>query len=437
MRPHSLALFLFSIFFCTLISASASHADVYDLRTCLDLAMRSHPDLRSASADVSASEARLKSAATPSRITVNGSLTQGRSGSDRSSWGSSFSSSANASLRIFDAGRVHYLVASARASLGAAEATEVQTRRRIRANIKDAYASLRLNIEIQSARERSVQAYQEHLDAAKAQYDAGTRALNDVTKAEVDLGNARLALETAKAGVANARAELLYAMGVSVPSNIEIEQSPIFAREDASALTAPLEEELIAAALDLRADHAAAALGVDSARASLSAAARQGSPVATLSAGYSGSGSHIGNASQGWSTSLGVSIPIIDGGETELAIRSARAALESREAALDRSREGIERDVRRAANGLRTAYESGVLADLTLANAIENHRLASGRYETGAGSALEVTDALVALTNAYLSKSQAQADLENAVVALESAVGMEIIEPEVRYEDQD
>ena len=62
-------------------------------------------------------------------------------------------------------------------------------------------------------------------------------------------------------------------------------------------------------------------------------------------------------------------------------------------------------------------------AELTVRQAVENLELANGRYASGVGSPIEVTDALAAASNAKLSEISALYDYRIALAGLERAVG--------------
>jgi outer membrane protein TolC len=73
---------------------------------------------------------------------------------------------------------------------------------------------------------------------------------------------------------------------------------------------------------------------------------------------------------------------------------------------------------------LREAEESIGTSELTVRQAKENVELATGRYQAGVGSPLEVTDALVGLNNAQVAYTQALTDYKNAQASIEKAIGV-------------
>lgn len=404
--------------FVLLLPSGAHAAETLTLDQCLAIAEAYHPNLVGAAASVSADKGRLVQSVIGDRLTISGTMSIGRSGNERDE-SSSFSAGANASVKVFDSNRSKYSIDAQRNTLAATEESAEQTSRDVRANVKSAYTNLLLYYEIANQRVESARAYERHLEQASGFYEAGSKPWYDVTKAQVDLGNAKLALVEAQANIDTGRAELQNAMGVVIEEEFVV--AP--ASWDIAAET---ERDSVELALDNRADYRAAAYKVEANRATIGAEARASSPTISLSGGYSGSGSYIGNLDRGWNTSLNMSIPIVDGGETKARVETAQAQLASQEASYEKLRQDIVLEVRRVLSDLKKARERIVLSEITLENALENHRLAEGRYETGVGDALEVTDALVSLTDAHLTKYQAYNDLQTAVINLEKAVGVEL-----------
>ncbi|MDR3279120.1 MAG: TolC family protein, partial [Synergistaceae bacterium] len=95
------------------------------------------------------------------------------------------------------------------------------------------------------------------------------------------------------------------------------------------------------------------------------------------------------------------------------------------EASHEKLRQDIMLEVSNARSDITKARERIRISALTLANAEENRRLAEGRYETGVGDPLEVTDAILSYTDAILANKQAMYDLRIAVISLENATGVE------------
>jgi outer membrane protein TolC len=85
-------------------------------------------------------------------------------------------------------------------------------------------------------------------------------------------------------------------------------------------------------------------------------------------------------------------------------------------------------EVRQAFLQAREAEESLQVADRALEQAQENFTLAEGRYETGVGSVIELTDAQALLLNARGQRVQAEQNFLVAVAALEKATANPLAE---------
>jgi len=80
-------------------------------------------------------------------------------------------------------------------------------------------------------------------------------------------------------------------------------------------------------------------------------------------------------------------------------------------------------EVKQAWLNLQEASDRIDTAALSVRQAEENLELAQGRYATGVGSPIEVTDALVAVSNAKTAHTAALYDYRVAQASLEKATG--------------
>lgn len=70
------------------------------------------------------------------------------------------------------------------------------------------------------------------------------------------------------------------------------------------------------------------------------------------------------------------------------------------------------------------AAESIAVSEITARQADENLELANGRYAAGVGSPIELTDALVAVSNAKTAYISALYNYKIAAASLEKAMGV-------------
>lgn len=393
------------------------------LEECLALSEANHPDLAGADAKREAERRRLSLTAVEDRVQASASASAARSGREGAPSGSSYTAGVTASVRVFDANRTKYAVEAQRGTLAATEAEGRKTRLQVRYGVKKAYMDLLLAGEVRGQRKESVDSFRLHLERAKGYYETGLKPKSDVTKAEVDLGNAQLALVEAESNVRVAQAALLNAMGVDLAGPFEV-------RAEDRALPESAEGGAEALALEHRQDYEAANRRTIAGKAEVRSAARASSPSLSLRGGYSAGGEEISSLSSEWNVGLSLNVPVVDGGAASARTDIARAQVRSLEAAREALRQNILLEVRKAVLNIRNARERIRIAGLTVAQAEENYSLAEGRYRTGVGDSLALSDALLALTDARLSVYRARYDLQVAQFALESATGVELTEPE-------
>ena len=393
------------------------------LEECLALSEANHPDLAGADAKREAERRRLSLTAVEDRVQASANASAARSGREGAPSGSSYTAGVTASVRVFDANRTKYAVEAQRGTLAATEAEGRKTRLQVRYGVKKAYMDLLLAGEVRGQRKESVDSFRLHLERAKGYYETGLKPKSDVTKAEVDLGNAQLALVEAESNVRVAQAALLNAMGVDLDGPFEV-------RAEDRALPESAEGGAEALALEHRQDYEAANRRTLAGKAEVRSAARASSPSLSLRGGYSAGGEEISSLSSEWNVGLSLNVPVVDGGAVSARTDIARAQVRSLEAAREALRQNILLEVRKAVLNIRNARERIRIAGLTVAQAEENYSLAEGRYRTGVGDSLALSDALLALTDARLSVYRARYDLQVAQFALESATGVELTEPE-------
>ena len=130
-----------------------------------------------------------------------------------------------------------------------------------------------------------------------------------------------------------------------------------------------------------------------------------------------------------WVFGATVNVPIFSGGLTEGRVAEARANLRGLQADERTLRQQIGLEVRRALLDVQRASQSIDVSERAARQATENLALAEGRYETGVGNVIELTDAQVQRTSAEADHVSALYDYQVAVAALEQAMGRELPSP--------
>lgn len=398
-----------------------SSNSVMTVSGAVDVALKCHPSIVQAAQSVVAASAQVyqaRSAYLPAvdsgaGITRATGNTAGAPSSSRSR--ESYSGSVSADLLIYDFGKTPAAVRQAYERLAAAEQTLAATRNDVVFGVRVAFFGLCKAQELEGVAEHAVRQYGEHLEQVKTYAEVGKRIRYDVTKAEVDLGNARLSLITARNDVSDAWAKLNRALGLAEDARYRLQwvQGPEFkgSLDEWLARARSAHPELLA----LRAQERLASAAVDQAIASLY-------PSLGLRGQYGGSGDHLPLV-WNWSAAAQSALSLFTGWretwrveETVAQLRAARARLADREQQLCL-------ELSQGMNALVSARQRVDLTELIVRQAQESLDLIGERYRVGQASALEVTDAQVALTGAQADRVRARFDYEAAAAQIRHAIG--------------
>ncbi len=430
--------FLFLVILVVLCSApvtvrgqSISPGETLTLSRAIETGLRNQPSILAGMSTVRANEAKIGSAKSNyyPQVTASGGYnrispagTSGRTGSSTSSSAGStaydqYTSSVGLSQLIYDFGKTPTQVRIQDLNASSSRFDLANMQETVIFNIKQAYYTM-----VQAERNRrvaleSVEQFEKHLVQARGFFEVGTKPKFDVTKAEVDLSNAKLSLIKAENQVRMARVNLNNAMGLI--------NAPAYTLEDNLAFTrfGYTLEEAVARAHERRADLKALRTRKEAARESVGLARKGYFPTVNGSAAYSYTGTGFPLES-GWNYGLTVTFPLFTGFLTGYQVAEAQEnylTLSANELSL---RLDIASQVEQGFVSLRQAEESIVTSEVAVRQAKENVELATGRYNAGVGNPIEVTDALVALSNAETALTAALTDYKNAQAAIEKAMGV-------------
>ncbi len=386
------------------------------LEECIAIALSGHPALKEAQGATREQEGRLESLRVNDRVTVGGGASYGYSDSSAGEAANSYSVSAAASKTIYDTGRNRLSKSAQKLAIRQAGQGEADTRLAVIGDVKRAYYALLLahkTLEVAQTRLRNLS---DHLDRARGYYEVGARPRIDITKAEVDVANARVEVLKAEAGVQLDRERLLVSMGDMNlrPFSLSTPLEAPGLRVDSGSATDT--------ALKTRPDYLRASLAVEAARIRIQSAARAGSPTISANAGGDYGGREF-PLEDGFNAGIRVDFPIYDAGERNAEVAVARAQLTQVEASRETLSQNIVYEVRQAVLDLENARARILAAEDAVRYARENLELAQGRYSTGVGSPLEVSDAISALSQALFTHYQALYDAQVAVASIEQATG--------------
>jgi outer membrane protein TolC len=127
---------------------------------------------------------------------------------------------------------------------------------------------------------------------------------------------------------------------------------------------------------------------------------------------------------KGWNVGALLNIPVFSGYLVRNQVAEAKANLEVVKSNEELLKQQVRLEVEQAYSNMIEAAERIVTAQLAIRQAEDNLELANGRYATGVGNPIEVTDALVAVSSAKISYISGLTDYKTAQASLEKAMGM-------------
>lgn len=416
-------LLIFALLPSTARAEGLSPGETLTLNRAIDLALKNQPSINAGNAAVRASEARIQQARSSyyPQLAASGGYTRSYVSNSSSGSGSSgaadhYSSTVAFNQNVYDFGRTSSQVAIQKFNTQSAHSDLQSTTDQVVFNVKQAYYNLLETERAKVVAKEAVAQFQRHLDQARGFFEVGTKPKFDVTKAEVDLSTARLNLIRAENQVSLARVTLNNTMGLPDAPAYTLQDTLSFVKYELS-----YQEAVKKAALQ-RADLQSLRYRGSASRESVNLAKKGYWPTVSGSAGYTFTGAGF-PLDRGWNYGLSLNVPLFSGFLTKYQVAEAQAnadTIRSNELTL---RQDIFLQVQQGYIALRDAAESIQTTELAVRQAKENLELATGRYEAGVGSPIEVTDAVVAYSNAQLAYSQALYNYKIAQATIELAIG--------------
>ena len=251
---------------------------------------------------------------------------------------------------------------------------------------------------------------------ASAFYEAGVRAKIDVVRAEANLYDARAQLSQAENGLRVARITLLQRIGADGPAGYRLSGAlPEF------SLPGTLRDWVAEAERnrpELRALVEKERAGAESLRL-----ARAGYlPFLVGTAGY-GYGAEDPPLQPNYGLSVTLNYPLFSGFQTREQAKEALAAISSAQYEFIETKRRVRLEVEVSAFGVQEAQERLSARKKQRDASEENLRLATARYEVGAGDIIEMTDAQAQMVRAETDSINAAFDFAVSHASLLRAMG--------------
>jgi outer membrane protein len=320
---------------------------------------------------------------------------------------------------VFDFSSIRRYQAS-KAGVRVAEAETDSARDQVAAQVASLYMqALASEARVQAA-EANVALAEAVAQLARNRKEAGTGIAIEVTRAEVQLADARQRLLVARNGRRQAQLQLLRGMDMRLDAEVALDGS--LSRPEEVSPEQDLAQALTAA-LASRADLKAQQTRERNAGLTYSATKLERLPSLAGFADYGSSGSGIGNSIPTRTYGLSLKLPLFDGGRRD-ARRSESLSLLRQEAIRTGDlRQQIELELRLALDNLESARDQVKVADEGLAQAERETEQAQRRFVAGVANSLEPTDAQARLERARENRISALLAFNLARVQLAQARG--------------
>lgn len=316
---------------------------------------------------------------------------------------------------IWDFGRTSNRVKSSKSQLEAVKFDGETAKDDIVLNTTVSYYNVLSKQHAAEARRKSVAEYERRLQRAEGFYEAGRGSKMDVTKADVDLGSARLELNTAENELAAARMSLMNAMGVQGGFNYVLIDSEAYETKELNI------EESIDTALDRRPELKSLKAKEAAMNANLSATQKEFYPLIFGRTAYRFKGE--GAETPGFIAGVGLEFNIFDGFKKYADVQSARAQLKRSQAEIQTARAEISSEIKQLYLDLKLAEENIHVTGDTKKSSEETLELARERYRLERASEVELAEAEALYSTTNASYMQAVYNYNITAARLERALG--------------
>jgi outer membrane protein len=332
----------------------------------------------------------------------------------------SASSGVSSSFTLFDAGRTRNNVRSSRADAAATEADLFRQRQTTVYNVAQgfvAYIDAQSQLDVQKENLASLQLQEAQIQRFA---DAGARPISDLYQIKSQVATAQLSVVRAEAAIENAKFGLMRTLQLDPAKDYEFVPPPI---PEATTVNYNLDS-LVNLAYARRRDVVAAQQRVSAAEYDRRVARMGQMPSLGISANYGSNGvfgrdnpgpGGLPNSfmdqfdrNRGGSVGVGISLPVFDRGTTSISKARAAVAAENASLQLAATRQTVALDVRTAWYNVRSAQQQLAAAQAGLLAATQALEATTQRYNVGAATLLDVTQARAQRVNAQSALSTAR-----------------------------
>ncbi|HSJ23659.1 MAG TPA: TolC family protein [Longimicrobiales bacterium] len=334
----------------------------------------------------------------------------------------SYTAQLNAGYDVFTGGRRLLGQRSAGAALDAADAQYASQRFATIQRATEVFYAAAAAADIVAAAEQRLQRAREQMTAAETRLELGTATQSDALRAEIEVGNAEVALLDAESSLRNTTLELGRLVGLGGQVQPSPEALP------ASGPTLPPLETLIARATSASPSVVAADASLRLRRAERLASFTPYLPTVRVTGGYDWFSFDFPPEQRSWSMAVTASLPIFNGFQREATVQRALAAERVAEARRRDAEIQARVAVESAASEITSTERRVAIADRAVVLAREDLRVQEERYTMGVATILDLQTSQVNLSDAEVNAVRARQALGSAVARLEAILGQRLRE---------
>ncbi len=407
--------------------------DVLNLERCINIALQNHPSINAASSTVRVSESKIGQARAnyfPQITFESGYQRVGPASltSVRADPYNQYTNTLNLSQNLFDFGKTFNQIQIQSLGAEAARADLQDVSGQVILGVKQAYYTYLQTKMSRDVALETVDQFQQHSEIAKAFFETGKSSKIDVTSAEVNLSNAKINLLKAENALRIAKVTLNNAMGITNAPDYEIKDDLAY-RPYNITLTQARQN-----AYGNRPDILSITKKKEALDKTIILNKKGYLPVLSGNAAYGYTGNdttthrfldgHLYSTDISWNVGLLLTFPLFTGLSTKYQIDEAKANFDVLKANEDSLLQKISLEIESAYLSFKEAEERISAGKIVVKQAEETVELAKGRYSSGVGSSIEITDAMITLNNAKMTYITALSDYSIAQANLEKAMGV-------------
>lgn len=262
----------------------------------------------------------------------------------------------------------------------------------------------------------------DQLTAAQTRLELGTSTQSDALRAEIEVGNAEVALLEAESDMRNTTLELGRRVGLAG------QVQPADAALPDRAPTLPPLDVLVQRATEASPSVVAAEATLRSRRSERLSAFTPYLPTLRMTGGYDWTSFEFPPREQSWSVRLTASLPVFNGFQREAALQRTAANERIAQARARDATIAARVEVESAAAEIASAERRVQIADRSVLLAREDLRVQEERYEIGMATILELQTSQVALSDAEVAAVRSRQALGTATARLEAILGQTLRE---------